>query len=266
MKIKVFYWLVYEACFIASMILGMAAESWMPDDFLAIVLQAAALAIIPLMIVGPLLQALLDSRFPGWLYVPFSEKRKKALERQKKRDEVAKEKFKELERALLYPFYSLGRKHTMISDFCCDNPKRVKWLKDSKYYVMWRTDVINWARNNISRIKFFNFNDGIFMYIFDSEQGYRDLVNLTEKYNFTPNPNCKVDCCIELNDERLPKDYFEFPGLVWEDEDIDESYFPAEKRRTAAADAFAFGAGVGIGMGLFGGGGGSSSDGGGCAG
>ncbi len=219
----------------------------------------AILCAIPCFLIGLVVASAVDrylsSRFPGFVYTPREVKEKMIVERQRKHDEEESKALSILENELLYPYSSLSWKYKLISDFCYDYPKLIKRLKESERYITWRTDVIDWAKDNLHRFQSFYFNDGIVDYVFDSEYQDGEMVDLNKKYGYPPDPDYEVICDIEFNNKRLPKDYFESPDLVWESEDIDDvDDYVVKKKRASAGDALAFGAGLGAGMALFGGG------------
>lgn len=153
------------------------------------------------------------------------------------------------------PHTSLSWKYKLINDFCYDHPELVEKLKMSEKFKIWRQDVIDWARDNLYRLDGFFLSDGLVWYMDNPSSEGRAIVNLKEEYNKPTNPEDMVICDVEFNNRRLPHDYFEAPGLVWEDDDFD--YYGKARKRNDAADAIAFGIGLGAGLGI-----GGSNDGG----
>ncbi len=136
-------------------------------------------------------------------------------------NEVARQ-LRILNAELISVYSSLSTKYRRISDFCYDYPGYIKQLKETESYKMWRDDVIDWARDNVYRLESFYFNDGFFFYVQDVSTEGGILVDLNEKCHYPQDPGSDVICDMEFKNIRLSKDYFEFPGLVWEDEDNDD--------------------------------------------
>lgn len=168
---------------------------------------------------------------------------------------VESEPLRILNYELLNTHTSLSWKYKLINDFCYDHPELIEKLKKSEKYKIWRQDVIDWARDNLYRLDGFFLSDGLVWYMDNPSSEGRAIVNLKEEYNKPTNPEDIVICDVEFKNRRLPDDYFEAPGLVWEDEDFD--YYGKARKRNDAADAITFGIGLGVGLGI-----GGSNDGG----
>lgn len=206
-------------------------------------------------LIGAVVDGIISSINPDFLYTPYEYKVKLVIERQKKREEEAgriadeaSRAFKVLENELLNPYTSLSWKYELISRFCYRYPNYNRLLKESEMYQTWRTDVINWANDNLSRLKNFYLSDGVCDYFFDCSVMVDEITDNNEKYPDLKDIDQAVTCDVEFKRRRKPKDYFEFPGLVWEDEDFD--YSLDHKTHTSAEDAFALGIGMGVGLGL----------------
>lgn len=156
---------------------------------------------------------------------------------------------------LLNPDTSLGWKYKQIYAFCYDYPSIVSQLKESEHYKRWRTDVIDWAKNNIERLEGFYFCDGIVDFIYDASQHYTDLIDLRKRFNMPQDTQSDVICEVEFNNKRVPRDYFEFPALVWEDEKDDDDFdnYGNDDKKSNFSDALGVGMGIGIVNGLTGG-------------
>lgn len=250
MKRQAFYWIISFIVYgISAYIIG----QYFTHDIIGGIFCA-----IPCFIIGMLMASAADgylsSRYPGFLYTPYEDKVKMAIARKTKRDSEESKILGILENELLYPYTSLSRKYKLISDFCYEHPKLIKRLKKSDRYITWRTDVIDWAKDNIDRVESFNFNDGICDYIFDASVQTQGIVDLKAKYNTPQEMDYSVICDVEIKNKRVPKDYFEFPGLVWEDEqiEVDDDDYGNTTKRSKASDALALGIGIGIVNGLTG--------------
>lgn len=134
------------------------------------------------------------------------------------------ERLKILDAELINCYTSLSWKYKLISDFCRDFPEDVEELKETERYKSWRRDVMDWAKYNLYRLDSFYFSDGFVLIIDESTSGVRELVDLNKKFNYPLNPKDDIICDVEIGITRLPKDYFEFPNLVWEDEEDDYDY------------------------------------------
>lgn len=247
MKRKNLYWIISIIVYgVSAYIIG---QYFTHDVF------GGVLCAIPCLIIGLLIASAFDgylsSRFPDFLYTPYEDKVKMIIERKRKRDSEESKTLNILENELLYPYTSLSWKYKLIVDFCFEHPRLKKRLKENERYITWRTDVIDWAKSNLFRIDSFYFNDGIFDYVFDSECQTDGLIDLNVKYGYPHDPNYEVICDIDFKNKRLPKDYFEFPGLVWESEDMDVDDYIVKKKRPTAAEALSFGIGLAAGLELF---------------
>lgn len=215
----------------------------------------AMICATPCILIGLLLASVFDSyltsSYPGFLYTPYEDRVKMAMKRKEKRDAEESKMFEILENELLYPYTSLGWKYKRICDFCYEHPKFLKRLKESERYITWRTDVVDWAKSNLYRLDGFYLRDGVVDYIYDSEYQNNGLVDLIAKYESLKDDNCVIVCEIDFKRKRLPKDYFEFPGLVWESEDMDGEDYVVRKNRTTDGEALSFGAGLAAGLELF---------------
>lgn len=162
-----------------------------------------------------------------------------------------------LDMELINCYTSLSWKYIKISDFCINYPEFIKQLKETEHYKIWRTDVIDWAKDNLYRLESFYFNDGFFLYVnSQTPEGGMCLIELNEKYNYPNEPEIEVICDIEFKRIKLPRDYYESPALVWEDENDDDDdfdYIGDRNENSKASDAFAVGMGIGIVNGLTGG-------------
>lgn len=214
------------------------------------------LCAIPGLFIGCIIASAIDgylsSRFPGFLYTPYQDKVKLVLARVKKREAEEVKILNIIENELLYPYTSLSWKYKLISDFCYDHPKLIRRLKESERYITWRDDVLRWAKYNLYRIESFYFNDGIYDYVYYTDFQSAELTDLNVKYGYAQDAGYEVLCDVEFKNERLPKDYFDFPGLVWETEDMETDNYDVQKNRRTAAEALSFGIGLGAGLELFG--------------
>ncbi|MCM1066494.1 MAG: hypothetical protein NC418_02850 [Muribaculaceae bacterium] len=133
----------------------------------------------------------------------------------------AEAQFKILDRELLYPYSSLSWKYKLISDFCFDYPEYLPQLKENANYIRWRTDVVDWAKDNVDRLESFHFSDGIYNYVYEASIQNLEIVDIMAKANLPKEVGCDVCCEVTIKKKRVPKDYFDLPGLVWEDDDFD---------------------------------------------
>lgn len=166
---------------------------------------------------------------------------------------VESEPLKILNYELLNPHTSLSWKYKLINGFCYDHPELIEKLKKSEKYKIWRQDVIDWAGDNLYRLDGFFLSDGLVWYMDNFSSEGRAIMNLKEEYNKPTNPKDMVICDVEFNNRRLPHDYFEAPGLVWEDEDDDFNNNRHNRKHDKNADSFAVGVGIGLVNGLIGG-------------
>lgn len=247
MKRQNLYWII------SFMVYGVSA--YIIGFYFTHDIAGGILCAIPCFIIGLLIASAADgylsSRYPGFLYTPYKDKVKLVKERQEKRNAESEKILNTIDNELLYPYSSLSWKYKLISDFCFDHPKLIKRLKESERYTTWRTDVIDWAKSNLYRIESFYFNDGVVDYVYDSDCQTNGLIDLNVKYGYPQDPDYAAGCDISIKDTYLPKDYFEFPGLVWESEDIDFEDYVVKKKHPSAAEALSFGIGLAAGLELF---------------
>lgn len=218
--------------------------------------MAALIGGIPCILIGIFISAgadgYLSSRYPGFLYTPYEDKAKLVIERKERRDVEQAKVLNIIENELLYPYTSLSWKYKLIGDFCFEHPNLINRLKKSEKYIIWRTDVIDWAKSNSYRLESFYFNDGVVNYVFDSDFQTDGLIDLIDKYKYQQDVGYEVICNVDFKSKHLPEDYFEYPGLVWESEDIDYDEYFVNKKRTTVAEALSFGVGLGAGLELAG--------------
>lgn len=247
MKRKNLYWSTTMAIYVVSAyIIG---KYFTHDVF------GGMVCAIPCFVIGYLIAAMADgyltSRYPTFLYTPYDEKIKAVMKRQEKRSAEEAKLLQAVENELLYPYNSLSRKYKFISDFCFEHPRLINRLKESEKYIIWRTDVLDWAKSNLYRLDGFYFNDGIVDYVYDSNCQTNGMIDLNLKYGYPQEPARQVDCDIDFKNKHLPEDYFEFPGLVWESEDIDVDEYVIKRQHPAAAESLSFGIGLAAGLELF---------------